>query len=103
MKKIIVLTLAMLMSTMISFGKRKQPAPDFVKILHSHKHTLFMKVHKFFVGGTVEVYNAKHEFLEADHLPDPLTKIFFDDAPKGTYIIKVTKGKMSFEFEYWNS
>ncbi|HTH56294.1 MAG TPA: hypothetical protein VL728_09625 [Cyclobacteriaceae bacterium] len=103
MRKIVVLLTVMLFATTVSFGKRKQPAPEFVKILHSKNQTLFMKVHKFFVGGTVEVYSADRKFLESDYLPHPLTKVFFDEAPKGSYIIKVTKGKMSFEFIYINS
>ncbi|GHN01452.1 hypothetical protein WSM22_29410 [Cytophagales bacterium WSM2-2] len=103
MKKTTALLVLLFLATTVSFAKMKQPAPDFVRILHSKKHTLFIKVNRFFVGGTVEIYSAKKKFLEADVLPHELTKIFFDDAPSGKYIIKVKKGKMSFEFEYKNS
>lgn len=103
MKKIVVILTVMLLTTTVSFGKKKQPVPEFVRILHSHKHTLFMKVHKFFVGGTVEIYNADRKFLEADHLPHTHTKVFFDEAPPGTYIIRITKGITSFEFTFINS
>jgi len=103
MKRIFTVLMLTILTASVSLAKTKQPAPDFVRVLHSRKHTLFIKVHKYFVGGTVEIYSSRKHFLEADEIPHTHTKMFFDDAPAGDYIIKVIKGKMSFEFEYHNS
>ncbi len=42
------------------------------------------------------------KFMEGEDLPHTHTMIYFDDAPKGFYTIRVRKGDLCTEFKYDN-
>ncbi len=100
MKTISALLILMALTVSVSFARTKEPKT--VKVISDKQHTVFIKVDKSFVGGTIKVYNADGKFLEAEELPHTHTKVFFDEAPAGNYIIKVIKGNQSLELEYHN-
>ncbi len=101
MKKIIFLICVLLLVLVkISFSKEK-PLKNF-KVISDKKNILYFKVDKSFVGGWVEVYDEAKGCLEADSLPHTHTMIYFEEMPKGIYVIRVKKGDLFTEFKYNN-
>ncbi|HLZ15473.1 MAG TPA: hypothetical protein VKQ08_00435 [Cyclobacteriaceae bacterium] len=94
-------TILMLLIVSVSFSKPK-PKADY-KVIWVKKEVLYFKVSKSFIGGVVEVYNEKREFVECDDLPHTHTMIYFDEMPTGNYIVKIRKGGKSVEFKYQNN
>ena len=84
-----------------SILKEKAQKKEF-KILSTKQHELYFKVSKSILGGTVEVYDAQQNCMEAEELPHTHTMICFEEMPKGVYIIRVRKGDMCSEFKYDN-
>ena len=101
MKKIIFLVAVLLLIIARSSYAKPIPKND-LTIISVKKHVVYFKVDKSFVGGSVEVFNAGKECVEADSLPHTHTMVYFDEVPAGHYTIKVRKGKHSTEFEYIN-
>jgi|GEM_PF-2173134 len=99
-KTTILLTLLMLTAS-VSFAKTKHSNKNY-RIISTKSHTLFFKVKKSFVGGVVEVYDANNNFLEADELPHTHTKVHFDHAPAGDYMVIISKGSKSVKLMYYN-
>ena len=101
MRKIIFLAgVLILVLVTASYGKGK-PRKDFT-ILTVKKQTVYLKVNKSFLGGKVEVYDDCENLLEGEDLPHTHTMLYFEEIPRGVYIIKVKKGKRCTQFKYNN-
>jgi hypothetical protein len=102
MKKIIFLIGALILVLVtVSYAKDK-PQKD-LTVLSVKNHVLYFKVNKSFLGGVVEVYDAKENFLEAEGLPHTHTMVYFEEVPKGVYIIRVKKGDQCAELKFDNN
>jgi hypothetical protein len=102
MKKIILLIGALILVLVTASYAKEKPQKDFT-LLSVKKHTLYFKVSKSFLGGVVEVYDAKEKFMEAEDLPHTHTMVYFEEMPKGVYIIRVKKGDQCTEFKFDNN
>jgi hypothetical protein len=95
-----IITVLLLLVGAASYS-RSDPHTKMV-ILSNKNHVLYFKVDKSLVGGIVEIYNENNVLLESDELPHTHTIIYFDEMPRGCYIVKVKKGDMLLEFSYEN-
>ena len=93
-------TLILVFVSLASFSKDKK---DDLKIISIKDHTVYFKVAKEFVGGTVEVFDTNMTIIECEDLPHTHTMVYFDEVPDGYYIIKVTKGNKVARFKYFNT
>lgn len=101
MKKIIFLIGVLLLVVITASYSKSKPQTNF-KVISIKKNTVYFKVNKSFIGGVVEVYNANNQCMDGEDLPHTHTMIYFDDAPKGFYTIRVKKGDLCMEFKYHN-
>ena len=65
-----------------------------------HKNLFMLKTHKRFIGGQVEIYNAKGELITSQSLQKRKMVIDFDPVKLGAYTIKVVQGDASKEYKY---
>ncbi len=93
-------TIILILCSLVCFSKPK-PKQDH-KILSTKHQTLYFKVDKAFIGGTVEVYDSNMMFLEGEDLPHTHTMIYFEEMPSGVYIIKVKKANRVIQIKYSN-
>lgn len=99
MKNLVGLLAVMMMTASIAFAGPKKPKSD-LKIIAVKSHSIYFKVDKVFIGGTVEIYDSNKTLLEAEVLPHTHTMVFFHEKPSGKYMIKVKKGNKKIEFGY---
>ena len=101
MKNLVGLLAIMMMTVSVAFAGPKKPKSD-LKIIAVKSHSVYFKVDKSFIGGTVEIYDSNKTLLEAEYLPHTHTMVFFHEKPSGKYMIKVRKGNKKVEFGYIN-
>jgi hypothetical protein len=101
MKKILFLICVLLLVLAKASYSKEKPLKE-VKVISAKKQILYFKVDKSFVGGWVEVYDETKGCIEADSLSHTHTMIYFDEMPKGVYVIRVKKGDQITEFKYNN-
>ena len=101
MKNLAALLIVTMLTASVSLAKSNDDGSD-VKIITVKSHSVYFKVKRAFVGGTVEIYDANQNLLESEGLPHTHTMVFFDNKPSGTYFIKVKKGNKTVEFGYVN-
>ena len=65
-----------------------------------HKNLFVVKADRVFVGANVQVFYSNGNLITAQKLQKKKMIIDFEDAKKGTYTIRVTKGNKTKEFEY---
>jgi hypothetical protein len=96
MKNVIGLFTILMLVTFTTVARPKGK----VKIIALKSHSVYFKVDKSFIGGSVEVYDANQNLLESEELPHTHTMVFFHEKPSGKYFIKVKKGEKTIEFGY---
>ena len=93
-------TTLLVLCSLVCFSKPK-PKEDH-KVLSTKHQTLYFKVNKAFIGGTVEVYDSNMMLLESEALSHTHTMVYFEEMPLGVYTIKVKKADKVTALRYMN-
>lgn len=73
---------------------------DTVKTSSGSKNELVMKLEREFLGATVEVIAADGKILAVDSLQRRKLVIVFAERNAGSYLVRLTKGRLKQEFTY---
>jgi hypothetical protein len=101
MKRLItILTLFIALTTTAAVAKEKPAKDRSVVVLSKLRDVFYFKIDKVFLGGVVEVYNAKGVMIASNELVERKMLIDFFEVPAGQYVIKIKNDEQVKEFNY---